>query len=186
VHPFAPSSSSLPTPQSQLPNLASYKKLSPYIYVNAATKTAVLEMVSGATPANSGFSYDGYYNGQANFTIPVGWSVILDFSNRSGTPHSLLLTKSLKGQLVPAALPGQIAPAATPNPIRGLSGAGLTQQLTFLTRVPGKYYVTCGVPGHVQAGMFDYLTVSTTAKTPRIVVGKPTSYTRAAAGQPLR
>jgi Sulfocyanin (SoxE) domain len=28
----------------------------------------------------------------------------------------------------------------------------------------------CGVPGHVQAGMWDYLTVSATAKQPSIQV----------------
>jgi hypothetical protein len=38
-----------------------------------------------------------------------------------------------------------------------------------MSTVPaGKYYMVCLVPGHIQAGMWDYLTISHTAKMPSI------------------
>ena len=36
---------------------------------------------------------------------------------------------------------------------------------------PGKYFLVCGVPGHLQAGMWDRFTVSASAKTPSIQGG---------------
>ena len=36
----------------------------------------------------------------------------------------------------------------------------------------GKYYLVCLVPGHIQSGMWDYFTISTTAKKPSIQVTK--------------
>jgi hypothetical protein len=42
----------------------------------------------------------------------------------------------------------------------------------FSSNAPGSYYLVCGVPGHLQAGMFDKLTVSATAKEPSIQVTK--------------
>jgi Sulfocyanin (SoxE) domain len=183
VKPFTPVSQAS-TPTSQLPVLSAYKKVNPYIYVSSARKTIVIEMIAGATSAQSGFNYDGYYNGQADFVVPVGWNVTLDFQNKSSTPHSILLTNSLKTPLIPTPPPGGLA-VITPAATKGLRGVGLHQVAGFTTRVPGKFYIACAVPGHVEAGMFDYLTVSATAKQPAIVVGKGTSYANAS-GQTLK
>jgi hypothetical protein len=59
--------------------------------------------------------------------------------------------------------------AATANPTAGI-GAGKTQYAGWglAPPGPGKYYLVCLVPGHVTAGMWDYLTVDFTAKAPSI------------------
>ncbi len=58
-------------------------------------------------------------------------------------------------------------PVETPNAPAGVH-AGVTQYVGFGANQPGKYYLICAVPGHVAAGMWDYFTISTTAKLPSI------------------
>ncbi|HEY2654323.1 MAG TPA: PQQ-binding-like beta-propeller repeat protein [Solirubrobacteraceae bacterium] len=158
-----------------LPNLADYKKVAPFVYVNSRAKKAVLQVVAADTSGNSGFNFDGYSKGQANFVVPAGWSIVLEFSNRSSTPHDVALTSSLKVPLVPVVPKGGNVPVAIPGPTtiaRGLSAGAGTVVTGFASNAPGRYYLVCGVPGHVQAGMWDHLTVSATAKQPSIQVGK--------------
>ena len=162
------------TPKSNLPKLATFKKAGPYEWYKASTKQVVYKMVGGVSGKNSGFNYDGYYGGQANFEVPLGWSVTLEFSNASGVPHSLEITDSLK-----LPLKGIVnafgAPQAVPaNPVAGVKkGAGI-QVISYSTTKSGQYYLVCGVIGHAKAGMWDRMTVSSSVKTPKIVVGKPT------------
>jgi hypothetical protein len=169
VHPFAAAGTALGPPKQALPNLAAFRKLNPWTYVDAASKEVVFEIAAGTSPANDGFNFDGYADGKAGFLVPVGWRVTLDFSNRSATPHSILLADSLRPPLAPAAPPGN-SPVSTPAPSRGLAGEGLTQRTSFIAKTPGRYYLACGVPGHVQAGMWDYFSVSRRAKLPALVV----------------
>jgi sulfocyanin len=159
----------------ELPNLADYKKVGPFVYVNAAAKKAVLQVVAAATSSNSGFNFDGFSKGQANFVVPAGWSITLEFSNKSSTPHDVALTASLKLPLTPVIPKGAAAPVAIPGPAtiaRGLSAGSGTVVTGFASNAPGRYFLVCGVPGHVQAGMWDHLTVSTAAKQPSIQVSK--------------
>jgi hypothetical protein len=65
---------------------------------------------------------------------------------------------------VPIAIPGATTLA------HGLTASNGTVVKGFSSNAPGRYYLVCGVPGHVQAGMWDYLTVSATAKQPSIEV----------------
>jgi sulfocyanin len=156
-----------------LPNLADYKKVAPFVYVNAAAKKAVLQVVAAATSSNSGFNFDGYSNGEANFVVPAGWTIALEFSNRSATPHDVAITSSLKVPLTPVAPKGGLTPVAIPGPAtiaRGLSASSGTIVTGFSSNAAGRYFLVCGVPGHVPAGMWDHLTVSATAKQPSIQV----------------
>jgi sulfocyanin len=175
VHKFPPVTPLTTAAAHALPDLATYTKLGPYVYVNAAQKKAVVQVVAAATSSLSGFNFDGYAKGQANFVIPVGWTITLEFSNKSSTPHDVALTSSLKVPLTPVPQPGGIAPVAIPGPTtiaQGLTASAGTVATGFSSNAPGRFYLVCGVPGHVQAGMWDYLTVSATAKQPSIQVKK--------------
>jgi alcohol dehydrogenase (cytochrome c) len=173
VHTFPPVNPLASLHALALPNLAQFTKAAPNLYVNAAQKKAVLQVVAAATPSNSGFNFDGYAKGKANFIVPVGWTITLEFSNRSSVPHDVALTKSLQVPLTPVPPTGSIAPIAIPGPTtlaHGLSASSGTIAQGFSSNAPGRYYLVCGVPGHVQAGMWDYFTVSASAKQPSIVV----------------
>jgi sulfocyanin len=173
AHPFPPVNPLASPRLHTLPDLSQYTKVAPYLYVNAAQKKAVIQLVAAATPADGGFNFDGYDKGRANFVIPVGWSATLEFANRSAIPHDVALTRSLNVPLTPVPPEGEPAPVAIPGPTtlaHGISASSGTLAQPFGTTAPGLYYLVCGVPGHVEAGMWDYLTVSATAKQPSIQV----------------
>jgi sulfocyanin len=175
IHTFAPVSALANGVNAQaVPNLADYKKLAPYVYVNTAQKKAVLQVVAAATAANSGFNFNGYANGKANFVVPVGWTVTVEFSNKAETPHNLVVTKSNRPPVTPTPV-GETPAVAIPGPAKvseGISSSAGTVLTGFSANAPGTYDLACGVPGHLQAGMWDKLTVSATAKQPSIQVTK--------------
>lgn len=140
-------------------------KLGDDVYVNTAQKKVVFEVTAAATAANSGFNFNGYAKGQANFVVPVGWLVNFIFKNNQALPHSLAVVNSLKvgPDLTPL--------AETPNPTVGLSGVA-SQYTSFSAATPSKLYLVCLVPGHLAAGMWDNFTVSATATAPSIQVSK--------------
>jgi sulfocyanin len=173
VHTFSPVSSlGNGLSSKELPNLAQYKQVSKYVYVNSANKSAVIQVVAGATTQNNGFNFDGYAKGKANFIIPVGWNINLEFTNKSATPHNMVLTDSLKTPVLPAAL-GQTAAVAIPGATKlseGVPSTAGTLVAGLASDKAGKFYMVCGVPGHLQAGMWDHFTVSSSAKVPSIQV----------------
>jgi alcohol dehydrogenase (cytochrome c) len=159
--------------QSALPNLGHYQKISPFVYVDDTDKKAVVKVIAADTANNAGFNFDGYSKGQANFVVPIGWSVDVEFSNKSATPHNMALTANLKTPVTAVAPPPLSAPVAIPGPMtlsHGLSASDGTVVTGFYSDAPGKYYLVCGVPGHLQAGMWDHFTFSKTAKQPSIEV----------------
>jgi alcohol dehydrogenase (cytochrome c) len=173
VHTFPPANPLASPTLRALPDLSQYTKVAPYLYVDAAQKKAVIQVVAAATPSDGGFNFDGYDKGRANFVLPVGWSATLEFSNKSAVPHDIALTRSLSVPLTPVPPAGEPSPVAIPGPTTlasGISASSGTLAQAFATTAPGRYYLVCGVPGHVQAGMWDYLTVSSTAKQPSIQV----------------
>lgn len=151
--------------RNQLPNLAGYKQVAPGVFSNAGKHDVVLKVTAAKTSANSGFNFDGYAKGAANFTVPHGWGVTIELTNASKIPHSLAITTNLK---VPPTLPHfGLAPPETPNPTQGIS-AGRFQLFTFAAVHAGRYFVACLVPGHLQSGMWDRFTISTTATRPSL------------------
>jgi alcohol dehydrogenase (cytochrome c) len=148
---------------SQYPDLASYKQVSPGVYVDAAKKAIVMKAVAAKTTSNNGFNFNGYSKGKATLTVPLGWTVTQEFSNNSAVPHSLAVTKNNKGK--PNVLTSGLgAPIETPKAEAGVR-KGVKQLISFAVTQPGTYYIVCLVPGHLQAGMYIDMVVSKTAKT---------------------
>jgi uncharacterized cupredoxin-like copper-binding protein len=146
-------------------SLKGLTQVSPWIYENTAQQKVVFKVVAGYTTANNGFNFNGYAKGGANFIIPAGWQASFIFTNRSALPHSMAVTNTLQINATTAPY------AETPDPIHGMNGTG-TQYATVTTQggiQAGKYYLVCLVPGHIQSGMWDNFTVSSTAKAPSIV-----------------
>jgi PQQ-dependent dehydrogenase (methanol/ethanol family) len=151
---------------SQLPNLSGYKQVAPGMFSNARSHDVVLKVVAAQTAANSGFNFDGYAKGAANFIVPRAWGVTIEFTNTSRIPHRLAIASNLK---VPPTLPSfALGPPETPNPLAGIS-AGKLQLVSFTAVHAGSYFMVCLVPGHLQSGMWDRFTISTTATSPSIM-----------------
>jgi glucose dehydrogenase len=144
-------------------NVKGLTRVNQWVYMDAKLKRAVFRIVAASTNDNSGFNFDGYSKGKANFVVPPGWHADFIFTNNAALPHSLALVSSLK-------ISASTQPIlATPNPIAGIT-AGKTQYAGFglAPPGPGKYYLVCLVPGHITAGMWDYFTIDITAKAPSI------------------
>jgi hypothetical protein len=76
---------------------------------------------------------------------------------------------SITGTPLSIAVNGALGPIETSNALQGIR-SGQTQYVGFQATRVGKFYLVCVVPGHVQASMWDYLTISTTAKVPSLQV----------------
>ncbi|MDB5078008.1 MAG: Pyrrolo-quinoline quinone [Chloroflexi bacterium] len=148
---------------SEVVSVKGMTKVGPWEYVDAVKHHVVFKIVAASDPSNNGFNFNGYAKGKANFIVPAGWLVNFIFTNNAALPHSVGVTASLKLSVDSAPL------GATPNPFQGIGG-NQTQYAGFTVYTPGKFYMVCLVPGHIQAGMWDNFTVSATAKSPSISV----------------
>lgn len=135
---------------------------SPWLSYNSATKTATLKMVAGYNGALSGFNFDGYGKGKLVVSVPAGWNVVVNFSNKGQLPHSLAVVTSHTGTTL--AFPGASLPSA--DLTSGLA-VGTTATFHFTPSTPGTYYLACLVYGHESLGMWDVLKV-TSGGTPSI------------------
>ncbi len=62
---------------------------STFLKWNAATRTATFKLVAGIPGrAKSPFNFDGFTDGELTLTFPVNSTVVLNFVNEDGTPHS--------------------------------------------------------------------------------------------------
>jgi sulfocyanin len=129
-------------------------------------KVVVLTLIASKTNANGGFNFNGYANGKMTITVPVGWRVTVHYQNASPLRHSFDVI-SYTGKQPDSLVPPVFRGATTRDPVSGI-GAGREETLTFVAERAGKYEFLCGVLGHAQAGMWNYLVVSSTATVPSV------------------
>jgi sulfocyanin len=150
-----------------VPSLKGLIKINPWEYTSPEKQYVVIDLTAAATSNNNGFNFDGYSKGAANFIIPAGWQVAWIFNNKAALPHSAALTTGLT--LATVIQNGGLGPIETTNALGGVR-SGSTEYVGFQATRVGKFYLICGVPGHAAAGMWDYMTISTTATAPSIAV----------------
>ncbi len=126
-----------------------------------------LTLIAGMTSANGSFNFNGYSNGALTLSVPVGWTVVVHYQNGSVLRHSFDVIPYTGKQPDAPPPPPVFKGAVTKDPVSGI-GVGKTETLTFVVDKAGKYEFLCGVLGHGQAGMWDFLVVSPTAKGPSV------------------
>lgn len=132
-----------------------------------AAHTVELTIVAGKTAGGGTLDFNGYQRGAMTVTVPVGWHVIVHYSNAGAMPHSLaVLPAGAHQQAMPSSTPA-FQGAETANFSNGLA-KGAEQTFTFDATKAGTYELICGCPGHAIAGMWDTLIVSSTAETPSV------------------
>lgn len=133
----------------------------------ATAHTVELTIVSGKTAGGGTLDFNGYQRGAMTVTVPVGWDVIVHYSNAGAMPHSLaVLPAGAHQQAMPSAAPA-FQGATTANFSSGLA-KGAEQTFTFEAIKAGTYELICGGPGHAIAGMWDTLIVSPAAQAPSV------------------
>jgi sulfocyanin len=132
----------------------------------ASRQPVEFTLVASGTGANGGFNFNGYSKGALTITVPVGRTVVIHYHNNGNLRHSLDVI-AYAGKQPDKAPDPVFAGGSTKDRVDGI---GIFQQetLTFAARRSGKYEFLCGVLGHAQAGMWDYLIVSPAATAPSV------------------
>jgi sulfocyanin len=136
-----------------------------------AAHTRVSFTVKGADGgANGTLNFNGYANGQMTVTVPVGWTVRIDFINTGAgaLPHSLEVIREV-AKIPPQGIPPAIPKAESRDLIDGVPPLQ-SDSFEFTAQPAGRYLWFCGIPTHGVSGMWDRFVVSETASRPTVTV----------------
>lgn len=141
---------------------------STFLKWNPVTKTVTFKLIAGIPGrAKSPFNFDGYTDGELTLTVPESSTVVMNFVNEDGTPHS--------AQVIPDERPIPNMALDQPGIPRAYSkaaGEGIAQfgtdVIRFKAAPAGNYLIFCGVPGHGLSGMWIRFKVSPDAATPSL------------------
>jgi sulfocyanin len=148
---------------SALPGTAQTAPSQPLSY-DAATKTVTFALAAGAPGKAGPFNFNGYTNGGATLTVPPGSTVVLNFVNQDGTPHSAQIIGD-KDPMPNAGGDPAIPAAYTRDVTQGLPQGG-KDVIRFTAPPSGSFRIFCGVPGHGLSGMWIRFKVDPAAKSP--------------------
>ena len=142
---------------------------------DVASRTATFELVAGLTGLNGALNFNGFRDGGLTLTVPLGWTVLMNFRNHDGMlPHSAEVIDDvhpLQLQPVTPAFPR----AFTLRLAEGIPSEG-RDDLRFIADKGGSYLIFCGVPGHGAAGMWIRLVVSSSVPQPSLAATPPAQH----------
>ena len=145
---------------------------SKYLKWDAKTRTVTFELIAGAPGAKSPFNFNGYLDGDANLVVPAGATVVMNFYQADGTPHSAEIIADSEP------MPNMGGQPAIPRAYTNKVVEGLPQEardvIRFTAPDQGSFRIFCGVPGHGLSGMWIRFTVDPSATGPRFET-KPAS-----------
>jgi len=135
---------------------------------NPVTRTATFKLIAGIPGrAKSPFNFNGYTDGELTVAVPRDATVVMDFVNEDGTPHS--------AQVIPDARPipnMAMDVAAIPRAYSRAAGEGIAQfgtdVIRFKAAPAGDYLIFCGVPGHGLSGMWIRFKVTADSAAPSL------------------
>lgn len=129
-------------------------KVNDFMSYNAATKTVNLKVFTAYNSVQGGFNFNGGSNGSQTITVPTGWKINIDVTNKDAIPHSAIIIADARP--IPNA-PDQpaIQRAYTAHLTDGLAAQNGEDTMNFTApSSPGNYLIACGVPGHAPSGMW--------------------------------
>jgi sulfocyanin len=135
-----------------------------FMTVDAAAKKVSLRLYAAYGSENGGMNFNGGSRGNQTITIPLGWTVHIDFQNKDAIPHSAILLPDHMPLPMQPDNPA-IARAYTKDVTAGIPTDG-TDPMDFTAQPAGNYLIVCGVPGHGPSGMYIKFVVSADAKAP--------------------
>jgi sulfocyanin len=137
--------------------------LGPVSY-DPATNTVTFALEAGAPGTAGPFNFNGYTNGAATLVVPPKSTVVMNFVNHDGTPHSAEVIADAEPMPNMGGEPA-IPRAYTRNATEGIAQGG-TDVMRFTAPETGTFRIFCGVPGHGISGMWIRMKVDPSAKTP--------------------
>jgi sulfocyanin len=137
---------------------------SKFLSYDAATKTVTFALEAGAPGTAGPFNFNGYTNGAATLTVPPGATVVMNFVNLDGTPHSAEIIAD-KDPMPNMGGDPAIPTAYTQDVTQGQPQGG-KDVMRFTAPPSGSFRIACGVPGHALSGMWIRFKVDPAAKSP--------------------
>ena len=150
----APAAAAMPTGPMTTPE---------WFSVDATEREVHLTITAGATPDNNHWNFNGATRGSMAITVPEGYEVEIEFTNRDpNMAHSL----GISAETVNFSMPPQPTPvfagAISQNPGSMIDGTmpNETETIRFVAERAGNYSMVCYIPGHTAVGMWVYFNVS--------------------------
>jgi sulfocyanin len=136
-----------------------------YLSYDSSAKSVAITLVAAANSAQGGFNFNGGSVGNQTITVPLGWSIDIDFENHDVVPHSAVVIVARTP--LPSTPEEPAFPRAyTSHLIDGLPAQTGHDTMQFTADKAGDYLIACGVPGHALSGMFIRFVVSADATAP--------------------
>jgi hypothetical protein len=127
---------------------------STWLATDVATKTVQFQLIAGYSGLNGALNFNGFGDGGLTLTVPVGWHVVLHFTNHDGMlPHSAAVIADGPVPAVTASISPAFSQAVTLKLQEGLTSTE-HDDLKFVADTAGSYLIICGVPGHAVSGMW--------------------------------
>ncbi len=138
-----------------------------WVTTDDAAKTVTVELIAGEDATNNNWNFNGHANGNATVTVPAGYTVTINFTNRDpNMAHSAGVVAKPAGpwSATPDVTPA-FAGAMTSNPTSMTDATlnGESETITFTAETAGEYALACFVPGHATSGMWNNSTVTPAA-----------------------
>ena len=150
--------------------MVSYSGSDKILKSNMASKTVTVNLIAGQGTAGKGFNFNGYSAGDMHIQVPTGWRVTVSMIDDSNTPHSALIVPWDERQGGP--FHAAFAHSAPADFRSGIEKGDDPQKFTFTAEKAGQYAIVCGVPGHVDAGMWDVFDVVDNLAAPQVLVNQ--------------
>lgn len=138
---------------------------SKWVSYDATTKTVTFALDAGARGTAGPFNFNGYTNGAATLVVPASSTVVMNFVNDDGNPHSAELIADADPMPNMGGDPA-IPAAYTIDLTQGLPQGG-KDVMRFTAPSTGSFRIFCGVPGHGLSGMWIRFKVDPAAKSAR-------------------
>lgn len=129
-----------------------------------------LTIIAAYDQANSGYNFNGGFNGSHHVTVPLGWRIAVTLVNRDVIPHSFAVIRAVRQlplRIDRPALPG----AASRNHQFGVRAGGREDAVEFAAAIAGDYLIACGMTSHTALGSYLRLTISAHATAPTYETG---------------
>lgn len=135
---------------------------------NPDTRTATFALIAGLTgQVKSPFNFNGYVDGELTLVVPENSTVVMNFVNEDGTPHSAVVIDDKEP------MPNMAENAAIPRAYSAKASEGLgyfgKDVIRFKAAPAGAYRIFCGVPGHGLSGMWIKFKVSPDVTEPALL-----------------
>jgi hypothetical protein len=135
-----------------------------FLAFDTLKKSATFQLTAD-TEVPDQLSFNGSRSGGRVLTIPLGWRIGIEFTNRDAElPHSAIVVAGLEP--VPEQLPLPAFPQAQTAKVDAGLLEGDSDEISFVADRAGRYMIACGVMGHAERGQWMVLEVSSTAKVP--------------------